>query len=145
MHRCGSPLSPDLAPIVSYAWFGIRTILFAGHETTATALSWTLLELSRNQAIQNRLRSEIRAMEKTIVARGDQDFMPADVEGMPYLNAVLKVCVSSHALTLPCWIVKRTGSPEIPSCFLPQRQVRRHGRRYPTFQTHHYDYRSSFE
>ncbi|KAI4152262.1 MAG: hypothetical protein LQ340_003009, partial [Diploschistes diacapsis] len=37
------------------------TFLAAGHETTATATSWALLELAQRPALQARLRAEIRA------------------------------------------------------------------------------------
>ncbi|KAI1790345.1 cytochrome P450 [Ganoderma leucocontextum] len=68
----------------------MRTIMLAGQETTSNTLSWALLELSKQPAIQNRLRVEVRAMERTIRERGDADFTVADFEAMPYLQAVLK-------------------------------------------------------
>ena len=37
----------------------VRTILLAGHETTATTMNWGLMELANNPAVQDRLRSEI--------------------------------------------------------------------------------------
>ena len=68
-----------------------RTILLAGHETSATSLCWVLLEIARNPPVQKRLREEIRAMEQTIHARGDTEFTAADLDAMPYLSAVIKV------------------------------------------------------
>jgi len=38
------------------------TFLFAGHETTATALTWTLAELGRNPGVARRLRAEVDAV-----------------------------------------------------------------------------------
>ncbi|KAJ8584424.1 cytochrome P450 [Rhizopogon salebrosus TDB-379] len=49
----------------------MRTILFAGHETTSNTVTWALLELARHPEIQSRLRMEIRETEATIHARGD--------------------------------------------------------------------------
>ncbi|KAF8633415.1 hypothetical protein AX17_004586 [Amanita inopinata Kibby_2008] len=74
----------------------MRTIILAGHETTANTLSWTLLELSRHVEMQNRLRNEIRVMEKHVHARGDADFSPKDYEAMPYLSAILKESLRYH-------------------------------------------------
>lgn len=67
------------------------TILLAGHETSATSLCWVLLEVARNKDVQDRLREEIRATEKEIIARGDTDFTATDFENMQYMGAVLKV------------------------------------------------------
>jgi hypothetical protein len=69
-----------------------RTIVLAGHETTANSLSWTLLELSKHPHIQQKLRTEIRAKEREIHKRGDSIFSAADFESMPYALAVIKVC-----------------------------------------------------
>ena len=75
-----------------------RTLLIAGHETTATTLSWTLLELARHPKVQSRLRDEIRKTEATVHARGDSHLDVQDLEAMTYLNAVIKVLVHcSHA------------------------------------------------
>jgi cytochrome P450 len=49
------------------------TLLLAGHETTATALSWTLERLTRHPAVLGRLTEEVRAGE-----------------GGDYLDAVIK-------------------------------------------------------
>ena len=68
-----------------------RTILLAGHETSATSLCWVLLEIAKHPDVQKKLREEIRAMEQVIHARGDVDFTAADLDGMPYLSAVIKV------------------------------------------------------
>lgn len=62
--------------------------MFAGHETTATSLSWTLFRLSQYPDIQSKLRQEIR----THAARREgREFTPKDYEEMVYLNALIKV------------------------------------------------------
>jgi cytochrome P450 len=50
-----------------------------------------LLELARHPEVQARLRKEIRETEAAIHARAGSDFTASDFDGMPYLNAVLKV------------------------------------------------------
>jgi len=73
-----------------------RTVLIAGYETTATTLSWTLLEIARHPEMQTRLRDEIYEMEQKIQSRGDTEFTATDFENMPYLTAILKVGLSSN-------------------------------------------------
>jgi cytochrome P450 len=68
----------------------VRTILLAGHETSATSLCWILLELAQHPEVQTRLRAEIRSTEQAIHARGGSDLTASDLESMPYLTAVLK-------------------------------------------------------
>jgi hypothetical protein len=68
-----------------------RTILLAGHETSATTLCWVLLELARHPEVQQRLRQEIRDTEQAIRARGGSDFTASDLDNMSYLHAVIKV------------------------------------------------------
>jgi len=75
----------------------MRTILLAGHETSATSLCWVLFELARHPDVQSRLRKEIRDTEAAIHARGGgSDFTASDLDGMPYLNAVLKESMRLH-------------------------------------------------
>ena len=38
----------------------MQTLTLAGHETTASTVSWLLWELAKNPEYQNRLRAEIR-------------------------------------------------------------------------------------
>ncbi|KAH9485227.1 Cytochrome P450 monooxygenase 169 [Psilocybe cubensis] len=74
----------------------MRTILLAGHETSATTLCWVLLELARHPDVQQRLRNEIRETEIAIHARGDADFTAADLENMVFLGAVIKESMRFH-------------------------------------------------
>ena len=69
----------------------MSTLTLAGHETTANTLGWLLWELARHPECQDRLRAEIAGKRREVVARGDVDFSMEDLEGMPYLQAVLKV------------------------------------------------------
>ncbi|KAG1737832.1 cytochrome P450 [Suillus paluster] len=79
----------------------MRTILFAGHETTSNTLNFVLLELARHPEMQSRLRAEIWETEAAVHARGDVDFTIADFEAMTYATAVMKevlryCCVVYH-------------------------------------------------
>ncbi|KAG6821030.1 hypothetical protein H0H93_007920 [Arthromyces matolae] len=73
----------------------MRTILLAGHETSATSLCWVLLELARNPAMQDRLRREIRDTE-TATGRQHSSFTAGDMDGMEYLAAFLKETMRFH-------------------------------------------------
>lgn len=74
----------------------MRTILLAGHETSATTLCWVLLELARHPDVQQRLRDEIRETETAIRARGGSDFTASDLDNMQYLHAVIKESMRYH-------------------------------------------------
>ncbi|KAG6854657.1 hypothetical protein C0991_003305 [Blastosporella zonata] len=73
----------------------MRTILLAGHETSATTLCWVLLELARNLENQERLRAEIRATEMA-TGRKYSSFTASDLDGMEYLAAILKESMRFH-------------------------------------------------
>lgn len=75
-----------------------RAVLLAGHETTTTTLSFFLLELARNPDVQTRLRREIRGARATIHARGQTEFTSADLDAMPYMQAVLKEAMRLHSI-----------------------------------------------
>jgi len=78
----------------------MRTILLAGHETTANTLSWMLLELACHPNYQVTLREEICAMKATISARGNPEWTIKDLDAMPYLNAFLKESLRMHPAAL---------------------------------------------
>ncbi|KAF8434320.1 cytochrome P450 [Boletus edulis BED1] len=76
----------------------MRTLLIAGHETTAATISFILLELARHPRVQSRLRDEIRKTETTIRARSDPQLTVIDLDAMPYLNAVIKEGLRFHPI-----------------------------------------------
>jgi cytochrome P450 len=59
----------------------LRTLLFAGHDTTAIILSWALWFVHRNPAVLARLRSELDAL--------GPDVEPDALSRISYLNAVV--------------------------------------------------------
>ncbi|MGV9615009.1 cytochrome P450 [Nocardia xishanensis] len=64
----------------------LRTLLVAGHETTATSLVWALYHLHRAPEALRRLRAELGAA-------GDS---PTDLAGLPYLDAVCQETLRLH-------------------------------------------------
>jgi len=64
----------------------LMTFLAAGHETTASSMTWAIYMLSRFPKIQDRLRREIR--EKLPSMNSDAGITSLDIDHMPYLNAV---------------------------------------------------------
>ena len=65
----------------------LMTFLAAGHETTASAMTWAVYMLCLNPDIQTRLRAEIREKLPS-VADGDATITSQTIDHMPYLNAV---------------------------------------------------------
>jgi len=74
------------------------TLLLAGHETTANALTWTLDALARDPAVEARLHAELDAV------LGDREATPADAMALPYTRSII-----SEALRMrpPAWILGR--------------------------------------
>ena len=71
----------------------IGALTLAGHETTANTLTWMLWELANHPDFQETLREEIREKRKEIALReSGADFSIEDLEGMQFLQAVIKVC-----------------------------------------------------
>lgn len=74
------------------------TILLAGHETTAVALSWTFYLLAQHPAVEARLHAEIDT------ALGGRQATADDVASLPYARAVL---AESMRLYPPAWTLGR--------------------------------------
>ncbi|KAH6898781.1 cytochrome P450 [Thelonectria olida] len=64
----------------------LMTFLAAGHETTASALTWAIYMLCRYPKVQSRLREEVRQRLPSLDS--DVDITSMDIDRMPYLNAV---------------------------------------------------------
>jgi cytochrome P450 len=88
----GKPMSDELVRDEAL------TLLLAGHETTANALSWTWDALARNPEVEERLYAELDAV------LGARDPVPAD---MPQLHYTRDVIAESMRLRPPAWIVGR--------------------------------------
>jgi hypothetical protein len=118
----------------------MRTVMFAGHETTANTLCWTLLELARHPEVQSRLRNEIRAAEREARSRGASELSTTDLDSMLYTMAVIKVCPTADCRCEACPDL-RTGRPSVPPCGLQQLQGSYQRRCPSVVPTHRHDIR----
>ncbi|KAI8948670.1 cytochrome P450 [Xylaria longipes] len=67
----------------------LLTFLVAGHETTATAVTWAVYVLSKNPDMQTRLRDEIRThLRSPSSPNGTEDLATVMDNNMPYLHAI---------------------------------------------------------
>ena len=78
----------------------VLTLVLAGHETVANALTYAFVLLARNPAVAVRMREEIEA-----VAR-DEDIAPGHFEKLVFTRAVL---AESMRLYPPAWVLARTA------------------------------------
>lgn len=78
----------------------VMTLLLAGHETTAGALAWTLVLLSRHPDVRRRLEAEL--------AQELQGRLPT-VEDLPRLAFTRRVVDESLRLYPPAWISSRAA------------------------------------
>jgi hypothetical protein len=115
----------------------VRTIMGAGHETTANSLSWALFELTRHPDIQDKLRTEIR---EKIAEKGNNVFSGQDYESMPYLTAVVKVSRTLR-LSLPVTLhsLHCTGNAPSLACGLHFIQTGSRGRRPAALEADYVD------
>ena len=67
------------------------SLTLAGHETTASTLTFLMYELARNPDYQKRMREEIRLARSQIEARGDSDFTMDDLDGLTLTINAIKV------------------------------------------------------
>lgn len=66
----------------------MMTFIGAGHETTATALQWSVYALCKHPEVQDRLREEVRANLPPISPEDPEPVSAATLDSLPYLNAV---------------------------------------------------------
>ena len=71
----------------------------AGHDTSATTLTWFFWELAKHPESAQEIREEIAAVRARIGAR---DFSISDLEGMSTMLAALKVATFLFALYYFC-------------------------------------------
>ncbi|HAM21399.1 MAG TPA: cytochrome P450 [Actinobacteria bacterium] len=82
----------------------VMTLVLAGHETTANALSWTWLELSRSRDAHAWVAQEWAEVG------ADRDLCIDDVAKLPRTRAVV---AESMRLNPPAWIISRRLSEDI--------------------------------
>lgn len=91
----------------------VMTLLLAGHETTANALTWTWYLLSQHPEVESRLHAELAA-----VLDGN---VPA-VEHLPLLTYTSMVLQEAMRLYPPIWVLSRKaiGDDELGGFAIPQ-------------------------
>jgi cytochrome P450 len=90
----------------------VMTLLLAGHETTAMALSWTFYLLSLHPAARRTLEQEVDA---TVTGAGPR------LEDLPRLRYTRMVLDESLRLYPPAWVITRsaTGADELGGYDIP--------------------------
>jgi cytochrome P450 len=81
----------------------VMTLLLAGHETTASALTWTLYLLARHPGLQGRLRAEVGGLEGRPPEAGD-------LPSLTYTRAVISEAIRCYP---PAWIIGRSLTTDL--------------------------------
>lgn len=81
----------------------VMTLVLAGHETTANALTWALTLLSRYPAARERLAAEVDEV------LGDRDPQASDVDDLVWTQAVVS---ETMRLYPPAWTVERDANED---------------------------------
>lgn len=101
----------------------MMTFLAAGHETTSTALQWTIYALCKNPDVQTRLREEIRSNLPSIStfasASTADGISAATIESLPYLNAVSNEVLRFHP-SVPATVRTAARDTSVANQFIPK-------------------------
>lgn len=91
----------------------VVTFFFAGHETTAQALTWTFVSLAREPEAERRLHDELQEV------LGGRIPSVEDLPRLTYLSAVVRESLRLHP---PAWFLSRetTKATSVAGCPLPQ-------------------------
>lgn len=82
----------------------VMTLLLAGHETTANALTWTWYHLGRNPEARVRLEEEIARV------LGDRTVTPDDLPSLPWTAAVIDESMRLHP---PAYVTGREATEPV--------------------------------
>ncbi|KAF4605321.1 hypothetical protein EYR40_004105 [Pleurotus pulmonarius] len=93
----------------------MATVILAGHETTASTLTWLLYELSRHPQDQNMMREEIRELRAKL-PRGTE-FTMSHLDSMTFTNACMKEVLRLHPI-VPA-LVRTAGRDDVLPLALP--------------------------
>ncbi|CAH1271888.1 CYP4F2 [Branchiostoma lanceolatum] len=80
----------------------VDTFLFAGHDTTASALSWTLYSLAQHPHHQDKVREEV---DQLLAGREEDTIEWEDLHKLPHLTMCLKEAMRLHS---PVPLISRT-------------------------------------
>jgi cytochrome P450 len=94
----------------------VMTLLLAGHETTALALSWAFLLLDRHPQARERLETELGSV------LGDEPASPSDVPRLPYTRAVINETLRLYP---PAYVTGReaTRATTVGGVRIPKRHI----------------------
>ena len=81
----------------------VLTLLLAGHETTASALTWTLYLLGRHPAAQRRVQSEADSL-------GGREASAGDLPALAYTRAAVSEAIRLYP---PAWIIGREVTRDV--------------------------------
>ena len=81
----------------------VMTLLLAGHETTAQALSWTWWLLSQHPSVERQLRAEINSV------LGTRACTVEDLQKLPFTDMVVKEVLRLYP---PAWLFSRTAKED---------------------------------
>ena len=93
----------------------MQSLTFAGHETTASTLSWMFWELAKHPEYQARMRKEIRATRTAVLARGDTRFTIDDLDSMTTVMNAIKVRLDAGGVPPRIAITLLAGNAQVPS------------------------------
>jgi cytochrome P450 len=82
----------------------VMTLVLAGHETTANALTWCWLLLARHPDAEARLQRELEG------ALGEREATAADLPALPYARAIVS---ESLRLFPPAWVIGRRAREDV--------------------------------
>ncbi|KAL5013691.1 hypothetical protein ScPMuIL_007961 [Solemya velum] len=71
----------------------VDTFLFAGHDTTTSAISWIIYTLAQHQDYQERVFLEL---EELMTGRGNEEVLWEDLNRIPVLTMCIKECMRLH-------------------------------------------------
>jgi len=75
-----------------------QDVFFAGVDTAASVLEYTVVELMQRPRVMRKLQAEVRS----IVPKGHEIISEADLKGMAYLRAVIKESIRPHFSMVSC-------------------------------------------
>lgn len=93
----------------------VDTFLFEGHDTTASAISWTMFSLAEHPDIQAECQKEV---DQIFDGRKTDELLWDDLNEMPYLTMCIKEAMRLHS---PVPFIQRilTKDTEIDGCIAP--------------------------
>ncbi|KAF8517110.1 cytochrome P450 [Gautieria morchelliformis] len=97
----------------------LTTLFLAGHETTASTVTWALYELSRHSDFQTKVRQEIKVTREQAAQRGDHYLSIADLDSMTCLLALMKETLRYHPIV--SGLARVAGRDDVIPLAIPQK------------------------